>query len=54
MCFAVDGASGSSFITDVFGKVVAEANETDDGVFITSRVHLDEARTTRFGWGVFR
>jgi len=44
---------GSSFITDMTGAKLAEANRTDQTV-ITAAVDLDEARQYREFWSVFR
>ncbi|MCC6920540.1 MAG: N-carbamoylputrescine amidase [Alphaproteobacteria bacterium] len=44
---------GSSFITDVSGAKVVEANETDEAVLVTTLDREANART-RLNWGVFR
>lgn len=44
---------GSSFITDRTGAKLSEADRESEGV-ITATIDLDEARTARRAWGVFR
>jgi len=44
---------GSSFIADGTGAKVAEASETDAGV-ITASFDLEQLRTVRASWGLFR
>ncbi len=44
---------GSSFIADVDGAKLAEANQTDEAV-LTATFDLDGNRKRRLSWGVFR
>lgn len=44
---------GSSFIADATGAKVAEANRTDEDVLVAT-FNLDELRTMRSSWGLFR
>jgi len=44
---------GASFITDGYGKKVAEMDDVTHG-FITATFDLEELRQTRRTWGVFR
>lgn len=44
---------GSSFITNVSGEIVAEADRKSD-TFITHELNLDENRFNRACWGLFR
>ena len=44
---------GSSFITDNTGKIVAEANRTEEAV-LTAGFDLDQCAEDRMSWGVFR
>ncbi|HWT97344.1 MAG TPA: N-carbamoylputrescine amidase [Terriglobales bacterium] len=44
---------GSSFITDQFGGLLAEADRETSGV-ITATVELDEIKEQRASWGLFR
>lgn len=44
---------GSSFITDASGAVVSTMDRQQEGV-ITASFDLDEARTERLNWGLFR
>mgnify|MGYP000926521038 CR=1 FL=1 len=44
---------GSSFIADPTGRVIAEANRTDQAV-ITAEFDLDQLEFQRIEWGIFR
>lgn len=44
---------GSSFITDVYGEILACAGRTEE-TLLTARFDLDAIQTTRTAWGVFR
>lgn len=44
---------GSSFITDVYGEIVAQADRSSEQV-ITAEFDLDETARIRREWGVFR
>lgn len=44
---------GTSFITDETGEIKAQLNRTDEG-FITHTFDLDELRSRRRSWGIFR
>jgi len=44
---------GSSFITDAYGAIVAEADRLTE-TFITAHFNLAELATQRLDWGVFR
>lgn len=44
---------GSSFITDATGAKIAEANETDETVLVSS-FDLEANRRQRLNWGLFR
>jgi N-carbamoylputrescine amidase len=53
----IDGARqtyyGSSFITDHTGRLLAEADHTDEGIILAD-LDLDAMRAARRSWGVFR
>ncbi len=44
---------GSSFIADAEGKIIIEANESDETV-ITAEFDLDKVAQKRASWGIFR
>lgn len=45
---------GSSFITDHFGEIVAEAGRQDDGEVIVASFDLQRVMKDRWQWGLFR
>jgi N-carbamoylputrescine amidase len=54
----IDGNSsmtfyGSSFITDCYGEVLSQMNNTDEG-FVTAKFDLDKIAFERRSWGIFR